>query len=215
MAYYDDDDSDDSYGSWDYDDFNDGYYGYWYDDDDDDDDYQYDGDNNYDDDYDDDDDDDDDDPWDNTLTDQGECDIVVKTMKIYKMNVQKYSPNKLKYFTVRGEGLFECGGCDNRWTSHNASIKVDLFKKCVSRKFKQRCKFCPNHWATPYFTADRFEEIMDKVVSKYESRLKGTDHDQPAPSAEAGYGGKPHMQEHCEKCQLQGLPCWKVVVDTV
>ena len=206
--YYDSDDSDDpwdNYGSWDYDDQ------YWYDDDDDDQDDDYD-DQDDDDDYDEE--EEDYDPWNNTLDHQGECDIIVETMKRHKMSVQKYSQQKMKYFTVRGEGLFECESCNNRWTSHNATIKVDLFRKSVSKKFKQRCKRCPTQWVTPFFTDDRFEEMMDKVADKFKSRLEGEDHNsQPVPLA-AG-NGKPHPQQYCEKCQQLGTACWKYVISAV
>ena len=208
MTFYDSDESDDpwdTYGSWDYDDPNDDY---WYD--------QYDqyGDGDDEDEEQDDDVYDNDDPWDNTLSQQEECDIITETIKIHKMNIKKYGHHKLRYFTVRGEGLFECGGCANRWTSHNATIKVDLFKKFVSRKFTQRCKYCPNQWATPLFTDDRFEEIMDKVAEKHESRLEeDEDNEQPVFIAAAAGNGKPHLQQYCEKCQELGKPCWKYVID--
>ena len=218
MAYYDEsDDSWEDYGSWDYDDVNDEY---WYDEDDDYDDdnedhYDYDDDEEEDDDDDDEDDDDDDDPWNNALDHQGECDIIAETMTMYKIVVKNSFPQKLKYFTVRGEGLFECKSCNNRWTSHNATIKVDLIQKCVSRKFTQRCKYCSNQWATPFFTDDRFEEIMDKVADKFKSRVEGDDSNcQPTVLLAAG-NGKPHPQEHCEKCQLLKKPCWKYVINAV
>ena len=217
MACYDSDESDGAwgnYGSWDY------HEDYWYDDDDD---YWYDNNDDDDDDdydeyeYDDDDyeyDDDDDDPWNNTLDQQEEDDIIVENMKRHKMSVHINSHQKLKYFTVRGEGLFECKGCDNRWTSHNATIKVDLFKKCISKKFRQRCKHCPTQWATPFFTDDRFEEIMEKVADKYKRRLKGDDHDNKSVFVAAG-NGKPHPQQYCEKCQELGTACWKYVISAV
>ena len=209
MAFYYSDEFDDpwdAYGSCD--DLNDDY---WYDQYDQDDD----GDDEYDDDDDDeyDDDDDDDDPWENTLSEQEECDIIAEAIKIHQMNVKKYDHHKFRYVTVRGEGLFECGGCDNRWTSHNATIKVDLYKKCLSRKFTQRCKYCPKHWATPFFTDDRFEEIMDKVAEKYENRLVEDEEDEQPVFVVAAGNGKPHPQQLCEKCQELGKPCWKYVVD--
>ena len=212
MAFYGSDNSDDILDAWD----DDCLYNQYdhYDRYDDYDDYNdYDGYDDYDEDEEEGEEDDCDDPWDNTLTEQEENDIIARTIKIHKINVKKYDHQKLKYFTVRGEGLFECEGCDNRWTSHNATIKVDLFKKSIARKFTQRCKYCPKQWATPSFTDDRFEEIMDKVAEKYEKRMVEDDENEQPVFIIAGSNGKPHLQKYCEKCQELGKPCWKYVVD--
>ena len=227
MAYYDSDDSDDPWDG--HDDPNDDYWYNQYDHYDQYDNYDqyddYDDYDNYDDydDYEEDDYDDCDDeeegenvhndPWDNTLSEQEEDNIIARTIKIHKINVKKYDHQKLKHFTVRGEGLFECGACDNRWTSHNATIKVDLYKKCIARKFTQRCKLCPTQWLTPSFTDDRFEEIMEKVAEKYEKRMVEDDENEQPVFIIADSNGKPHLQKYCEKCQELGKPCWKYVVD--
>lgn len=185
MAYYDsDDESDgpwDNYGSCDYDDVIDDY---WYDDDYDEDEEDY-------------------DPWNNALGQQEECDLIVETIKMHKIVIKKNFPQKLKHFTVRGEGLFECEGCYNRWTSRNATIKVDLFKKRVFKKFTQQCNHCFNQ-ITPFFTDDRFEEIMDKVADKFQDRMQQESHQ----SEVVAVGSKSHKQ----KCQCQKLGklcmCW-------
>lgn len=123
------------------------------------------------------------------------------------IEVNEDDPNYLKHFTVRGEALFECDGCDSRWSSHNATIKVDLLSHNVSRKYTQKCRLC-DHWAGPQFTKDRFQKIINKVISKYEERVARNG--ERLPNRQEGYSGHtlaPHVEEYCERCKELGAPC--------
>ena len=114
---------------------------------------------------------------------------------------------QLKYFTVNGEGLFECEQCDSRWTSHKTTIKVNLLMQHVSKKYQQRCKEC-NYWVTPHFTSDRFEDIIDKVLDKFEERLEENEQLVDSDEEYTGNSQAPHMREYCERCLELGVPCW-------
>ena len=98
--------------------------------------------------------------WNNTLEEDEECDIIEEMMQENDIEVYHDDEKKLKHFTVKGEGLFECEQCNSRWTSHRTTIKVNLFLQRVSKKYQQRCKECEN-WVTPLFTS----EISLKTLS--------------------------------------------------
>jgi len=141
-----------------------------------------------------------------------ECEIIGDIMMENDIEVDVDDPKYLKYFTVKGEALFECDECDSRWSSYNTTVKVDLFRQEVSKKYTQKCKAC-NFWATPLFTRDRFERIINKVIEKYEERLESDGQLNTAGDSDgfAGHTQAPHMEEYCERCKELGKPCWNTV----
>jgi len=145
--------------------------------------------------------------WNNTLDDNEECEIIEEMMQENDIEVYHDDEKKLKHFTVKGEGLFECEQCNSRWTSHRTTIKVNLYLQCVSKKYQQRCKECDD-WVTPLFTSDRFEDIIDKVLDKFEERLGETEQLVDYDEEHTGSSQAPHMRENCERCLELGVPCW-------
>jgi len=145
--------------------------------------------------------------WNNTLDEDEECEIIEEMMQENDIEVYHHDEKKLKYFTVKGEGLFECEQCNSRWTSHKTTIKINLFLQRVSKKYQQRCKECDN-WVTPLFTSDRFEDIVDKVLDKFEERLEENEHLVDSDEEYSVSSQAPHMRENCERCLELGVPCW-------
>lgn len=144
----------------------------------------------------------------NILDETEESEVIGDILMENDIEVDKGDPNYLKYFTVRGEALFECDECDSRWSSHNATIKVDLLAQNISRKYTQKCKEC-EYWAIPQFTRDRFQRIINRVIDKYEDRV-ARNGQRPAHGQEgfSGHTQAPHMEEYCERCKELGGPCW-------
>ena len=124
---------------------------------------------------------------------------------------------KLKYFTIKVEALFECHNvsCDNVWSSHKATIVVDLLECKVNRSdCEQRCRKCPTEsWICPKLTEDRFKEAIDRVIAKYWERKINNDEDDDGSAVidNDRYRGKsrlPHEQSLCKRCIKLGRPCW-------
>ena len=123
--------------------------------------------------------------------------------------------DKLKCrFTIQVEALFTCHDCDNAWSSHMATIKIDLFECKVNRSdCQQRCRKCPESWISPKMTEDRFKEAVDRVITKYwenKNRNDG-DNDDNAVIGNNRYRGNPrtpHEESWCKRCIKLGRPCW-------
>ena len=124
----------------------------------------------------------------------------------------KYDDHKmLKYYTVKVEGLFKCICGKPAWSSYMATVKVDLYLKCLTRVYKQACKKC-KRWVTPSFL---LEDVMERVIAKYyerkrslESGCAAGDHTLVDSDARMGSARGPHEQSLCERCQELGKPCW-------
>ena len=112
------------------------------------------------------------------LTEEKEEEIIKDVMKGENI---KADHKKLKCYTVKVEALFQCSRCDHGWSSHMATIVVNLGKRKVNRfKCGQGCRNCVGSWSMPKFTEDRFKEIMDGVTAKYwerKERIDGDDND--------------------------------------
>ena len=143
----------------------------------------------------------------NVLDDSVECEVINDILMENDIEVDKDDPNYLKYFTIRGEALFECDVCDSHWSSYNATIKVDLLAQNISRKYTQKCKTC-ECWASPQFTRDRFQRIINQVIEKYKNRVSRNGRCPPHQEGLNGHTQAPHMEEYCERCQELGGPCW-------
>ena len=118
---------------------------------------------------------------------------------------------KLKHFTIKVEALFKCHKCGRGWSSHMATVVVDLLE-CKAKKSdcQQRCKICPEGWVPPKFTEDRFKEAIDRVIAKYWER-KSQDNDNITPIDNDRYRGNPqapHEESLCKRCIKLGKPCW-------
>ena len=143
----------------------------------------------------------------------------------------KANHKNLKPFIVKVEALFKCNNCDHGWSSHMATIVVDIHKREVDRDgYRQKCRECVGScWSSPKFTERRFKEIMEGVTTKYWERQKkidegdndddddddGDDNEDDDDSDCVVIGDKhwgnprsPHEHSLCERCKKLGKPCW-------
>jgi len=132
---------------------------------------------------------------------------IIKTIKSEKgITVRRCDEKKLKYFTVKGEGLFRCYECGNQWSSHHSTIKVDLSRMRVFKLYKQRCHCEADYWAIPHFTSDRFKELITKAIQIYEEIKYGHTNDHHHQSVNGNTQG-PHKMDDCERCKELGRHC--------
>lgn len=119
---------------------------------------------------------------------------------------------KLIYFTVKVEALFKCGSCKRSWSSHMATIKIDLYKCKVDRRnCRQRCIRCTSvdeGWANPKLTEDRFKDAIERVIIKYRKREMQNDDGLVDNDGHQGNPQAPHEESLCERCMILGRPCW-------
>ena len=110
----------------------------------------------------------------------------------------------LKYFTVVVEAQFECSKCNFKWCSHNVTIKIDLIRRCISKKYRQKCKRCNNYWALPRIRSDKLKGVIERII-KHRQKMEeakcflafGTE--QLTPD---------HSEEYCERCNELSKPCY-------
>ena len=138
--------------------------------------------------------------------------IIKEALKENDIIINYVDHKNLKYFTVRGKALFECVICNFRWSSHNATIKVDLYRRRVVKSYAQKCKRCYN-WVSPKFTADQFREVIGRVIQNYHNRKSQLldDGDIDTLIVDNTYERNPqapHEQSLCERCAELGRPCW-------
>lgn len=126
------------------------------------------------------------------------------------ITIKEDDHKKLKYYTVKVKGKFECK-CRRKWTSHKTTIKIDLYRKRLTKTYKQRCKRC-RKWVVPFFN---LEDVIDKVIIKYCERREsadsgdaGSDSTLVDSNIAKGNPRRPHEQALCERCEELGRPCW-------
>ena len=147
------------------------------------------------------------------LTEAEEEEIITEALKENGITVSETDHKKLKSCTIKVEAMFKCGYCGKAWSSHTATIVVDLVR-CKTNKFgcKQRCKNCPEGWTLPKLTKDRFKEAIVRVISKYWERKNQNDDDNASTLADDdnhwGNPQAPHEKSLCERCMKLGHPCW-------
>ena len=133
-------------------------------------------------------------------------------MEVNNIIVSDIDNGQLKYFTIKAAAVFQCPNCGKAWSSHMATIKVDLYACKICKKYKQTCKSC-NDWIPPKFTEYRFKEAIDRVVTKYWERKRQYDDDDTAVEYEDKRylhprAQPPHNELVCERCMELGRPCW-------
>ena len=138
--------------------------------------------------------------------------IITEAMEENGITVMYTDHKNLKYFTIKVKALFKCDECGKVWSSHMATIVVDLLE-CKANKSdcEQRCRRCPESWIPPKFTKDQFKEAIDMVITKYWERKNQIDNDDSTPIDNDRYRGNPrspHEQSMCKRCIKLGRPCW-------
>ena len=69
--------------------------------------------------------------------------MIISAMQENDIRVNFTDHKNIKYFTVKAEALFRCNNCGAMWSSHMATIVVDLYGCRVNRSnCHQRCKRC-------------------------------------------------------------------------
>ena len=122
----------------------------------------------------------------------------------YEVTIFDDDPDCVKYSTVKGEAYFECSNCNFRWSSHNATIKVDLYHRQVLKKYRQRCYKCGSYWALPCFRSSEFKKTVKKLaghiytVKEYREWYPMA-HEETLPD---------HDRTYCERCMELGSPCY-------
>ena len=130
--------------------------------------------------------------------------MITEALEENGITVKYTDPKKLKYFVVCVEALFICESCNTIWSSHHATIGINLYGCRVDKYYKQLCNKCINSWTIPKFTVDRFKEAIDSVIKKYWKR-KRQDDDSDDIAIDVG---NPHEPSLCERCMELGRPCW-------
>ena len=103
------------------------------------------------------------------------------------------------------EAQFKCSKCNFRWSSHTVTITVDMINRCISKKYRRKCKRCKNYWALPCINSDEFKsalkEIMEDFVNDTATPTLDLDYDEQSAIDD-------HTVEYCEKCLEFNLSCY-------
>ena len=129
---------------------------------------------------------------------------IVDVMNIYDYGACDDDSDYQIYFTVTVEAQFECSKCNFKWSSHNATIKIDLRRRCISKKYRQKCKRCSSYWAIPRIRSDKLKSIIKKVM---EHIWKMEDAGRFVPFGKESLSPD-HGEGFCERCQELGEPCY-------
>ena len=89
---------------------------------------------------------------------------IKAVMNIYEYGVCDDDLDYTIYFTVMVDAEFECRKCLFKWSSHSATIKIDLGYRCISKKYRQRCKRCNSFWALPRIRSDKLKSLVEKIM---------------------------------------------------
>ena len=140
---------------------------------------------------------------------ENDDDIITRVLKKEDIIVRKDDHKKLKCYTVKVRGVFKCT-CERTWSSHKTTIKINIFLKRLTKRYRQKCKRCKK-WVSP---AIKLEEVMEKVITKYRERRGSSDGGGDGDSTlvdgnvRRGNPRSPHEQSLCERCEELGRPCW-------
>lgn len=144
------------------------------------------------------------------IDDDDEDNTIARMLREKGITIKYNDHRMLKYYTVKVEGFFDCD-CGKTWSSYMATIKVDLYLKCITRVYKQACKRC-GEWVSPSY---HLEDVMERVITKYYERKQSLDsgnafgdNTMVDGNLRRGNAQGPHEQSLCERCQEMGKPCW-------
>ena len=124
----------------------------------------------------------------------------------FQVTVLDDDPDYFKYSTVKGDAYFECSKCNFRWSSHNGTIKIDLYNQKVLKKYKQRCYECGGYWAVPCFKSNRFKRIVQKI-GHHLQKMKFFNEEWFTPPYLNEETSCDHDEAYCERCIELGAPC--------
>ncbi|XP_030829277.1 uncharacterized protein LOC100888777 [Strongylocentrotus purpuratus] len=106
--------------------------------------------------------------------------------------------------TMRGYGIARCRMCSRRWTSHQASAKIDLNNLTV-KVWRQKCQNC-DQLVEMTFKEDEYKRMVNNMLDRLERQMRGetlSNHD----DATRGGHGPPHRKELCEGCDWGSGDC--------
>ena len=139
--------------------------------------------------------------------------IITRMLEENNIRINSTDHKMLKYYTVKVKGWFTCN-CGKKWSSHKTTVKIDLYRKRLTKIYRQKCKRCRNRlWVYPFF---HLINVMEKVIAKYKERKEslergnhgGSDNTVVDSNVERGNPRAPHEQSLCERCEELGGPCW-------
>ena len=136
--------------------------------------------------------------------------IITRMLEENNITINYDDDKMLKYYTVKVKGFFTCK-CGNRWTSHKTTIKIDLYRKRLTKVYRQKCKRCRKHpWVNPSI---HLTNVMEKIIYKYKERKdrkeRGDGNNTVVDcNVERGNPRAPHEESLCERCEELGRPCW-------
>ena len=113
--------------------------------------------------------------------------------------------NHMKNFVLMVEGQFKCNKCNFKWSSYTATIEIDLINRCISKKYRQKCKRCENFWALPCIVSEEFKSIFRQVI---QGCVETEETGQPVSINRDEPSTSDHTVAYCEKCQELGEPCF-------
>ena len=135
--------------------------------------------------------------------------------KLAYLTVTSDDPPELQCVTVKRKGLFKCSNCEREWASHQSFVKVDLVNLCLSDDAwnRQGCRRCHkrysipiDQWPTPCFKSSWFKEILDMVVTKFNTR-KANEGQKSSSSNVRNRSQGPHRTDLCERCRRSRVGC--------
>ena len=128
---------------------------------------------------------------------------ITTIMEAYGVRVCDEDFDYVIYFTVRVEAQFECSKCNFRWSTHNSTIKIDLNRCCISKKYRQKCKRCRSYWALPCIRSDKLKSVVVGIM-KHSWKMENAGHFLPFDD---GPSTPDHSEGYCERCKELSKPC--------
>ena len=129
---------------------------------------------------------------------------ITAIMRTWEHGVCDDDRNYTIYFTVMVEAKFECSKCNFKWSSCNAAIKVDLRRRCISKKYRQKYKRCNSFWALPRIRSDKLKNVVEKLMN----HCWKLDDDRCFLPFSAEPSTSDHSEGYCERCIELGEPCY-------
>ena len=147
------------------------------------------------------------------INDESHYETITRMLEENNIRINSDDHKMLKYYTVKVKGLFTCK-CGKRWSSHKTTIKINLYRKRLTKVYRQRCKRCRKRpWVKPFI---HLTNVMEKVIYKYKERKESLDRGERGhgdntvvdSNVERGNPRAPHEESLCERCEELGRPCW-------
>ena len=136
--------------------------------------------------------------------------------KLAHLKVKNAASQFVTIYNTR-KGLFKCSKCKWVWASRHSFVVVDLVNLCLSddAENKQGCRRCKylvpmDQWPTPCFRSSWFKEMLDIVVTKYNTRKENKGQKSSSSNTRSqSQSLRPHLSNLCQKCIKSKKACWQ------